>query len=82
MKEPIIVGGDPTMQLPEVIPATKEALMRAGLGLSDIDVLEINEAFACLVLAWAKEFEPDINRVNPNGGAIAHGHPWEPEGRF
>ena len=63
------------MQLLEVIPATKEALKRAGLILSDIDVIEINEAFACVVLAWAKEFEPDMEKVNPNGGAVAHGHP-------
>lgn len=71
----VVVGGDPTMQLLEVIPATKEALKRAGLILSDIDVIEINEAFACVVLAWAKEFEPDMEKVNPNGGAVAHGHP-------
>jgi acetyl-CoA acetyltransferase family protein len=71
----VAVGGDPKMQLMEVIPATKEALKRAGLSLPDIDVIEINEAFACVVLAWAKEFKPDMDRVNPNGGAIAHGHP-------
>ncbi|MDA2918966.1 thiolase family protein [Desulfobacterota bacterium AH_259_B03_O07] len=71
----VVVGGDPTLQLLEVIPATKMALDRAGLSLPDIDVVEINEAFASVVLAWAKEFEPDMSRVNPNGGAIAHGHP-------
>ena len=63
------------MQLIEVIPATKKILDRSGLELKDIDVIEINEAFASVVLAWAKVFEPDMDRVNPNGGAIAHGHP-------
>jgi acetyl-CoA C-acetyltransferase len=57
------------------IPATKKALERAGLKMSDIDVTEINEAFASVVLAWAKELKPDMERVNPNGGAIAMGHP-------
>lgn len=71
----VAVGGDPTMQLVEVIPATKKVLSKAGLSLGDIDVIEINEAFASVVLAWAKVFEPDMDRVNPNGGAIAHGHP-------
>ncbi len=71
----VVVGGDPTMQLLEVIPATVKVLERAGLGLADMDVVEINEAFASVVLAWAREFEPDMEKVNPNGGAIAHGHP-------
>ncbi len=71
----VAVGGDPTMQLVEVIPATKKVLSKAGLSLGDMDVIEINEAFASVVLAWAKVFEPDMDRVNPNGGAIAHGHP-------
>ncbi len=57
------------------IPATRLALQRSGLSLDKIDVIEINEAFAVVVLAWAKEFHPDLSRVNPNGGAIAHGHP-------
>jgi acetyl-CoA acetyltransferase len=57
------------------IPATKDVLKRAGLALDDIDVFEINEAFASVVLAWARELEIDLARVNPNGGAIAHGHP-------
>jgi acetyl-CoA acyltransferase len=57
------------------IPATHQVLRRAGLTLEDIDVVEINEAFATVVLAWAREFEADLSRVNPNGGAIAHGHP-------
>lgn len=71
----VVVAGDPTLQLLEVIPATRKALQRAGLTLRDIDVIEINEAFASVVLAWAREFRPDMDRVNPNGGAIAHGHP-------
>jgi acetyl-CoA acyltransferase len=71
----VAVGGDPTIQLMEVIPATKRALDAAGLELKDMDVIEINEAFASVLLAWAKVFEPDMERVNPNGGAIAHGHP-------
>lgn len=71
----VVVGGDPTLQLLEVIPATTKVLQKAGLNLSDMDVIEINEAFASVVLAWAKEFKPDMDKVNPNGGAIAHGHP-------
>jgi acetyl-CoA acetyltransferase len=58
-----------------VIPATHKALERAGLALHDIDWIEINEAFATVVLAWARELKPDMARVNPWGGAIAHGHP-------
>ncbi len=57
------------------IPATQKALKPAGLTLQDMDVIEINEAFASVVLAWAKELDVDFTRVNPNGGAIAHGHP-------
>ncbi len=71
----VVVGSDPVLMLDGPIPATKEVLKRAGLTLADMDVIEINEAFASVVLAWAKEFEPDMARVNPNGGAIAHGHP-------
>jgi acetyl-CoA acetyltransferase family protein len=71
----VVVGDDPTIQLLGVIPATERALTRAGLRLSDIDVVEINEAFASVVLAWVHHFDPDMRRVNPNGGAIAHGHP-------
>jgi acetyl-CoA acetyltransferase len=58
-----------------VVPATRRALDRAGITLGDLDVIEINEAFAPVVLAWASEVEPDMSRVNPNGGAIAIGHP-------
>jgi acetyl-CoA acetyltransferase family protein len=71
----VVVGSDPTLMLDGPIPATRKVLARAGLRLDEIDVIEINEAFASVVLAWAREFEPDMERVNPNGGAIAHGHP-------
>jgi len=71
----VVAAGDPTLQLLEVIPATHKALARAGLSIGDIDVVEINEAFASVVLAWLREFKADPERVNPNGGAIAHGHP-------
>ena len=71
----VAVGDDPTLQLMGVVPATKMALARAQLALSDLDWIEINEAFACVVLAWAQELEPDMDKVNPWGGAIAHGHP-------
>jgi acetyl-CoA acyltransferase len=71
----VVVGDDPTLQLSGVIPATRKVLERAGLELADLDWIEINEAFASVVLAWAREFRPDMARVNPWGGAIAHGHP-------
>jgi acetyl-CoA acetyltransferase family protein len=70
-----VVGSDPVLMLDAPIPATQMVLRKAGLTLADMDVIEINEAFACVVLAWEKEFKPDMARVNPNGGAIAHGHP-------
>jgi acetyl-CoA acetyltransferase len=57
------------------IPATKKVLERSGLELADMDVIEINEAFASVVLAWEQELTVDMQRVNPNGGAIALGHP-------
>ena len=57
------------------IPATAKVLERWGQGLDAIDLVEINEAFASVVLAWEKEFHPDMEKVNPNGGAIALGHP-------
>src|SRR5207248_7467421 len=57
------------------IPATRKALDRAGLSLNEIDLVEINEAFASVVLAWARETGADMSRVNANGGAIALGHP-------
>ena len=66
---------DPIFMLTAPIPATRHALARSGMKLSDMDAIEINEAFACVVLAWEKELRPDMSRVNPNGGAIALGHP-------
>jgi acetyl-CoA acetyltransferase family protein len=71
----VVVGSDPTLQLDGVIPATRRALERARVLLADLDWLEVNEAFACVPLAWAREFGPDIEKLNPWGGAIAHGHP-------
>lgn len=71
----VAVGSDPELMLTGPIPATQKALRRAGLTIDDIDVIEINEAFASVVLAWTQEIEPPLERVNPNGGAIAMGHP-------
>jgi len=71
----VAVGSDPTLQLTGVIPATRLALQKAGITMGDLDWIEVNEAFATVVLAWAREFKPDIAKVNPWGGAIAHGHP-------
>lgn len=70
-----VVGEDPVMMLTGVIPATKKVLQKAGLQMEDIDVFEINEAFASVVKAWEKELQPDMGKVNPRGGAIALGHP-------
>jgi acetyl-CoA acetyltransferase family protein len=66
---------DPRFMLTAPIPATKKVLERAGLTMDDIDLVEINEAFASVVLAWQKELHPDMDKVNVNGGAIALGHP-------
>jgi len=71
----VVVGSDPTLMLDGPIPATRKIFEKSGLKLSNMDVIEINEAFASVVLAWEKEFHPDMSKVNPNGGAIAHGHP-------
>ena len=71
----VVIGDDPAMQLTGVIPATRMALKKAGLSIEDLDWIEINEAFATVVLSWADELKPDMDRVNPWGGAIAHGHP-------
>ncbi|MFF8957110.1 acetyl-CoA C-acetyltransferase [Streptomyces sp. NPDC014894] len=68
-------GGDPIQMLSAPIPATAHALARTGLSIHDLDLIEINEAFAPVVLAWLKETGADPERVNPNGGAIALGHP-------
>ena len=70
-----VAANDPQIMLTAVIPATELVLAKSKLALSDIDRIEINEAFASVVLAWDKEFHPDPERVNVNGGAIAIGHP-------
>ena len=70
-----LAGDDPRMMLTAPIPATKRVLAKAGMTIDDIDLVEINEAFACVVLAWEKEIHPDMSKVNVNGGAIALGHP-------
>jgi acetyl-CoA acetyltransferase family protein len=71
----VVAGDDPSLQLTAIMPATRTALKRAGIGVGDLDWIEINEAFASVVLVWAREFQPDMAKVNPWGGAIAHGHP-------
>lgn len=68
-------GADPVFMLTGPIPATRYALEKTGLSIDDLDVVEINEAFASVVLAWLKETKADPEKVNPNGGAIALGHP-------
>jgi acetyl-CoA acetyltransferase family protein len=70
-----VVGSDPTLMLTGPIPATKKVLAKAGLQISDIDVFEVNEAFAPVPLAWLSETGADPEKLNPNGGAIALGHP-------
>jgi acetyl-CoA acyltransferase len=70
-----LAGADPILMLTAPIPATAKVFERSGLKMSDMDVTEINEAFASVVLAWEKEHHPDMAKVNPNGGAIALGHP-------
>lgn len=71
----VVVGSDPVTQLTGIIPATHVALQKAGLAIADLDWIEVNEAFATVALAWAREFKPDMEKLNPWGGAIAHGHP-------
>jgi len=71
----VVVGSDPILMLDGVVPATIKALDKARLSVSDIDVFEVNEAFASVVLAWSREIKPHMEKVNPNGGAIALGHP-------
>ena len=70
-----VVGSDPVLMLDAPIPATRSVLQKAGMQLEQIDLIEINEAFASVVLAWMHEIRPDPETVNPDGGAIAHGHP-------
>ncbi len=72
--ESCLVGCDPVLMLEGPIPATQRMLSRRGLSIDDIDVFEVNEAFASVVLAWAKTVGADMAKVNPNGGAIALGH--------
>ena len=70
-----LAGVDPTIMLTGPIPATRRVLDKAGLAIDQIDLFEINEAFASVVLAWERELHPEMERVNVNGGAIALGHP-------
>ncbi len=70
-----VVGSDPELMLTGPIPATQKALAMAGLKADEIDAFEINEAFACVPLVWAREIQPNMDRLNIQGGAIAHGHP-------
>ena len=70
-----LAGADPRFMLTAPIPATQKVLQRAGMNIDQMDLVEINEAFASVVLAWEKELHPDMNKVNVNGGAIALGHP-------
>jgi len=71
----ITVGVDPVMMLTGPIPATQKLLARTGMTIGDVDLFEVNEAFAPVVLAWQRELQPDMERVNVNGGAMALGHP-------
>jgi acetyl-CoA C-acetyltransferase len=77
-----LVGVDPVLMLTGPIDATRRLLDRTGMAIGDIDLFEINEAFASVVLAWAREVEADLERTNPNGGAIALGHPLGGTGAF
>jgi acetyl-CoA acyltransferase len=70
-----LAGADPVLMLTAPIPATAKVLERSGLTIDDMDIIEINEAFAPVVLAWEIEHHPNMANVNPNGGAIALGHP-------
>jgi acetyl-CoA C-acetyltransferase len=70
-----VTGGDPVIMLEEPIPATRKALQRSGLKLEDIDLYEVNEAFASIPLAWLQALGADPARLNVHGGAIALGHP-------
>jgi len=77
-----LVGVDPVLMLTGPIDATQRLLARTGMGIGDIDLFEINEAFASVVLAWQREVGADPERTNPNGGAIALGHPLGATGAF
>ena len=80
--ETALVGCDPVLMLEGPIPATEKLLANAGLSIDDVDVFEVNEAFASVVLSWAKTVGADMARVNPNGGAISLGHPLGATGCF
>lgn len=82
IKAAALVGCDPVLMLEGPIPATEKMLAEAGLNIDDIDVFEVNEAFASVVLAWAKTVGANMEKVNPNGGAIALGHPLGATGCF
>src|ERR1700742_2767085 len=69
------VGVDPVIMLTGPIPATRKLLERNGMTIDDVDLIEIKEAFASVVAAWKRELEPNMDRLNVNGGAIAIGHP-------
>jgi acetyl-CoA C-acetyltransferase len=77
-----LVGVDPVLMLTGPMDATRHLLDRTGMSIDDIDLFEINEAFASVVLAWAREVGADLERTNPNGGAIALGHPLGATGAF
>jgi acetyl-CoA acyltransferase len=71
-----VIGGDPVIMLEAPLPATHHALKKAGMNIDDIDLFEVNEAFAPVPLAWLADIEgADADRLNPHGGAIALGHP-------
>ena len=70
-----VVGSDPTLMLTGPIEATRQVLAKANLTIDDIDTYEVNEAFAPVPIVWAKELGADIEKLNPDGGAIALGHP-------
>ena len=70
-----VVGTDPVLMLSGPIPATEQLLARAGLSIGDVGLYEVNEAFACVALAWCKQLGADPSRLNVNGGACALGHP-------
>ena len=70
-----LVGGDPVIMLEAPLPATEKALKKAGFNIDDIDLFEVNEAFASVPVAWLKTLGADADRLNVNGGAIALGHP-------
>lgn len=70
-----LAGSDPVMMLYGPVPATKNVLKKAGMTIDQMDLYEVNEAFASVPLAWAKELNADINKLNVNGGAMSLGHP-------